>query len=189
MALLPSPVEAHLVTTGLGPVYDGISHVLMSPDDLVPILTMALLAGLNGPRAGRQTLFALTGAWFIGGTAGFWAGQTLVAARTTTASFLVLGGLAAADVRLSPRVVTPLAVVVGLLHGWLNGAGNAEAQREAVGLLGIASVTFVLVALASALVVALREPWMRVAVRVIGSWVAAVGLLILGWSLRGVAAG
>jgi hypothetical protein len=50
-------------------------------------------------------------------------------------------------------------------------------------------LTFVLVALASALVIALREPWVRVAVRVTGSWVAAVGLLILGWSLRGVAAG
>ena len=48
--LWPSPAEAHLVTTGLGPVYDGISHVLMSPDDLVPILAMALLFGLNGPR-------------------------------------------------------------------------------------------------------------------------------------------
>ena len=35
-ALLPRSASAHLVTTGLGPVYDGITHVLMSPDDLVP---------------------------------------------------------------------------------------------------------------------------------------------------------
>jgi hypothetical protein len=33
-------------------------------------------------------------------------------------------------------------------------------------------------------VVALRAPWARVAVRVVGSWIAAVGLLVLGWSLR-----
>ena len=59
------------MTTGLGPVYDGISHVFMSPDDLVPIIALALLAGLNGPAAGRSALFALTGAWLAGGILGF----------------------------------------------------------------------------------------------------------------------
>jgi hypothetical protein len=44
-------------------------------------------------------------------------------------------------------------------------SGGLPSARRAVGLFGIASVTFVLVALASALVIALREPWMRVAVR------------------------
>ena len=49
---LPAPAHAHLVTTGLGPVYDGISHVLLSPDDLLPVVAMALLAGLNGRETG-----------------------------------------------------------------------------------------------------------------------------------------
>jgi len=44
---------------------------------------------------------------------------------------------------------------------------------------------FVLVALAAALVIALRPAWTRIAVRVTGSWIAAMGLLWLGWSLRG----
>jgi hydrogenase/urease accessory protein HupE len=185
--LAPSPAEAHLVTTGLGPVYDGVSHVLMSPDDLVPILAMALLAGLNGPAAGRRTLFALTGAWFVGGLAGYYAGQSLVPGTVTTVSFLLLGVLVAADRRLSPAIVTGLALAVGGLHGWLNGAGIAEAQREPTGLVGIAVVTFVLVALVSAFVVSLRAGWTRIAVRVAGSWVAAIGLLMLGWTIRGTA--
>ena len=75
---------------------------------------------------------------------------------------------------------------VGLLHGWLNGASLAQVQREGVGLAGIASAAFVVVgarrrpwSCPSAL------PWTRIAVRVAGSWVAAIGLLMLGWSLRG----
>ena len=184
-ALLPSPAEAHLVTTGLGPIYDGISHVLMSPDDLVPILAMALLAGLNGSAAGRRTLFALTGAWVLGGIAGFYVGRPLVPTTLTTASFLLIGGLTAADRRLSPTLVTTLAVGIGLLHGWLNGAGIAQSQREALALVGVGSAIFVLVARASAFVISLRAQWMRIAVRVAGSWVAAIGLLMLGWSLRG----
>jgi hydrogenase/urease accessory protein HupE len=184
-ALLPSPAEAHLVTTGLGPVYDGISHVLMSPDDLVPILAMALLAGLNGPSAGRRALFSFTLAWLAGGIAGYLAGHTIIPGATTALSFLLIGGLTAADRRLSPGTVAGLATVIGILHGWLNGAGIAEAQNDPLGLAGIVSVIFVLVAIASAFVVSLRAEWMRIAVRVAGSWVAAIGLLMFGWSLRG----
>jgi len=184
-ALLPTPAEAHLVTTGLGPIYDGISHVLMSPDDLVPILAMALLAGLNGPVAGRQTLFALTGAWVVGGLAGFVAGHAFLPPAVTTASFLLVGALTAADRRLSPAVVSAVAIALGLVHGWLNGAGIAESQREPLALAGVGGAIFVLVALAASLVVSLRAEWMRIVVRVAGSWVAAIGLLMLGWSLRG----
>ena len=31
------PAHAHLVNTGLGPFYDGISHLLLSPEDLIPV--------------------------------------------------------------------------------------------------------------------------------------------------------
>ena len=182
--VLPSSAEAHLVTTGLGPLYDGISHVLLSADDLLPILAMSMLAGLNGPAAGRRTLFGLTGAWLLGGLAGYIFGQALLPGTMTCVSFLVLGGLTAVDRRLSPAVVLGIAVAVGLLHGWLNGTGIAEAQREPLGLAGIGSAIFVVVALASAFVMSLRTGWMRIAVRVAGSWVAAIGLLMLGWSLR-----
>lgn len=184
-ALLPSSAEAHLMTTGLGPVYDGISHVLMTPADLVPILAMSMLAGLNGPAAGRRTLFLLTGAWLAGGLAGYLFGRTVIPTPLTIASFLVLGGLTALGRRLALSVVCWLGTVVGLLHGWLNGAGIAEAEREALGLVGIAVATFVLVAMVSAFVVSLRARWMQMAVRVAGSWVTAIGLLMLGWSLRG----
>ena len=76
-------------------------------------------------------------------------------------------------------------MAVGLLHGWLNGVSLAEVQREGLGLAGIASAAFVIVAMASASVVSLRAPWTRIAARVAGSWVAAIGLLMLGWNLRG----
>lgn len=184
--LQPSSAAAHLMTTGLGPVYDGISHVLMTLSDLVPILTLSMLAGLNGPAAGRRILFLLTGAWLVGGLAGYVSDRTLVPTTWTIASFLVLGGLTALGRRLALSVVSGLGIAVGLLHGWMNGAGIAAAERAALGLVGIVSAIFVLVAIVSAFVVTLRARWMQMAVRVVGSWVAAIGLLMLGWSLRGV---
>jgi len=185
LALFPAPAHAHLVTTGLGPLYDGISHVLLSPDDLLPVVAMALLAGLNGKAAGRRVLFVLPAAWAAGGFAGLVAGTTLLPGAVTAGSFLVLGILTASDRRLSPAVVSGIAGALGLVHGWLNGAGLAAAGREALGLVGIASAVFVLVALAAAFVASLRAPWARIVVRVAGSWIAAIGLLMLGWALRG----
>jgi hydrogenase/urease accessory protein HupE len=78
-----------------------------------------------------------------------------------------------------------VAAAVGLTHGWLNGAGIAGAQREVAGLFGIASATFVIVALMAAFVVSLRLTSLRIAVRVGGGWVVAIGFLMLGWTFRG----
>ena len=47
-----------------------------------------------------------------------------------------------------------------------------------------AAAVFALSAVASALVVAIRFEWGRIAVRVVGSWLAASGLLWLGWAAR-----
>jgi len=185
-ALIPSRVEAHLVTTGLGPVYDGISHVLVSPEDLVPVIAAALLAGLNGAACARRALFVLPAAWLAGGMAGFLIAPLPLPGIATSASFLVLGVLTAADRRMGPAALTALAGVVGVVHGALNGAGIADAQREPLGLAGIAAAIFVLVALIAAFVVSLRSGAARVVIRVIGSWITAIGLLMLGWGLRGV---
>jgi hydrogenase/urease accessory protein HupE len=173
------------MTTGLGPVYDGISHLFLTFDDLLPVVAMALLAGLNGPAAGRRALFILPAAWLAGGVAGFATGVAPLPAGITSLSLLALGILTAADLKLAPAAVTALAAALGMVHGWLNGAAIALAGREATGLFGIAGAIFLLVALVSALVVSLRRPWTRIAVRVAGSWIAAIGLLLLGWSLRG----
>jgi urease accessory protein len=180
----PAEAQAHLVTSGLGPVYDGISHVLLSPDDLIPVLSVGLVAGLNGPQSARRALFMVSGAWLVGGVAGAIAGPLPVPAILTTASFLVLGLLIALDRRLSPGAVSALAVLVGLLHGALNGTGIAAEGRDALGLVGISATVFVLVAISAAHVLSLRAPWSRLVVRVAGSWITATGLLMLGWGLR-----
>jgi hydrogenase/urease accessory protein HupE len=181
--LIPSRADAHLVTTGLGPVYDGIGHLLLTPEDLVPILALALYAGLRGARAGRLALFVLPVAWLAGGFLGLRFGGA-ASAQVPALSFILLGLLVAADAKLPDGAVAALAAALGLVHGFWNGPALAGDGPGALGLLGIAAVAFVMIALASALVVSLKVPAARIAVRVAGSWVAATGLLLLGWALR-----
>jgi len=81
-------------------------------------------------------------------------------------------------------VVSALALAVGALHGWLNGAALAQSGLPARPLWGIGATIFVLVALIAAGVSRLRAPAARIAIRVAGSWIGAIGLLYAGWSLR-----
>lgn len=184
LLLVPAVAHAHLTDTGLGPIYDGIAHLLLSFDDLLPVLALALLAGLNGAAAGRRVLFVLPLAWLSGGIAATVFAIPAPPTGVTALSLLALGALTAASARLSPAMVVVLSVLLGSVHGWLNGAALAVAGREATGLVGISGTIFVVATLASSLVVSLRVPWTRIAVRVAGSWIAATGLLMLGWSLR-----
>lgn len=183
--LAPASAHAHLVNTGLGPIFDGISHLLLSFDDLLPVVAMAMLAGLNGPAAGRRALFTLPATWLVGGAIGYAGGVALLPSGATSLSLLVLGILVAWDRKPSLRAITGLAAIVGLLHGWLNGVAIASAARQAIGLAGVIGAVFVLVALVAAPVAQLKAPGARIAVRVAGSWIAAVGLLYLGWTLSG----
>ncbi len=191
----PARADAHLVSTGLGPVYDGIGHWASSLEDVIPVLVLAILAGLRGAAPSRQAMFVLPLAWLLGGVAGMLVPTSPELSRPVlsgiiAATFLVPGLLALSDLAVPPLAVTSLAAVIGLVHGFLDAGGmRGEGATTGVGILqflGMAVVLFVLMTLLTALVVSLRQPWMRIVARVAGSWIAAAGLLLLGWSLRGV---
>ncbi len=61
---------------------------------------------------------------------------------------------------------------------------GAEAGLGALFVAGVTTAVFVLVTLLGGHVVSLRAAWARVAVRVAGSWITAIGLLMLGWTAR-----
>jgi hydrogenase/urease accessory protein HupE len=183
LALCPLRGQAHLIETGLGPVYDGITHFALTPEDLIPALVLALLAALRGKDHARRAIFALPASWLLGGIAGTLAGAT-VPGSFAWAPLLVLGGLVAADLRLTPGATTAIAVLLGLLLGYANGAAMEQAGPGLRGVLGITGAVFVSTTLAAAFVAAWQAGWMRIAWRVAGSWIAASGLLLLGWSLR-----
>ena len=184
VVMCTKPAEAHLNATGMGPMYDGLAHFLTSPEDLVPVLAFALLAGLRGAAYGRRTMFTLPATWLVGCLLGLTASATNESAGLSSVWFLLLGGLVAADARLSLRVTTALAALLGLVHGYLNGSGMGQSGSAVVAALGLVSAVFVLIALGAGFVVRLQAHWARIAVRVAGSWIAASGLLMLGWALR-----
>jgi hydrogenase/urease accessory protein HupE len=185
LLLLPMLAEAHLVTSGLGPYYDGALHLLMSPGDLLGLIAVALLAGRRGAPAGRLAVIIMSFGWLLGGLVGLQLPNVPDLAAVGIVSFLVMGLLVAVDVRLSPVGIAAIAAAYGVLHGLINGAALAAAGAELSTLLGIVFAVLCIAVLATAAVVPLTVLWARVAVRVAGSWIAAVGMLMIGWTLQG----
>ena len=175
--------HAHLIETGLGPVYDGIAHFALTPEDLIPALALAVLAGLRGRDHARRVIFVLPLAWLLACFLGISAKVSLPDSLSWV-PLLVLGGLVAADFRLPIAATTALAAALGLFLGLSNGYVMAQAGPGVRGGIGIVGAVFVVTTLGAACAVAWQSGWLRIAWRVAGSWIAASGLLLLGWSLR-----
>ena len=78
-----------------------------------------------------------------------------------------------------------LSLIVGVTHGAANGAAAVAAgvSRELF-VAGLLTAGVILATLIPALVLSLRAAWSGVAVRVAGSWIGAVGLLLCSIALR-----
>ena len=183
MTAYAQQAHAHLIETGLGPVYDGIAHFALTPEDLMPALALAVLAGLRSRDHARRAIFVLPLAWLLAGFLGASAKVSLPDSLSWV-PLLVLGGLVAADFRLPAAATTALAVALGLFLGLANGYAMAQAGPGVRGVVGIVGAVFVVTTLGAACAVAWQSGWLRIAWRVAGSWIAASGLLLLGWSLR-----
>jgi hydrogenase/urease accessory protein HupE len=184
-ALVPATADAHLTSTGLGPAYDGLLHFFTSPEDLAAVIALALFAGLRGADHARRVLFVLPCAWLLGSVTGL-ANEISASGAFVPALFLLgIGALVAADVKLPLGATTAAAGVLGIVLGYANGTGMALSLPVLLALIGLAAAVFVTVALVAAVVVRFAQAWRRIGVRIAGSWIAASGLLLFGWAVRG----
>jgi urease accessory protein len=181
----PTSADAHLVNTGFGSFYDGVVHLALTVEDLLMVLGLALYAGMCGATTARSLVWGLPLAWLGGGLLGMALPSWGEFPFTSVISFMVVGGLVAADLQLPRMAVLALGSVAGLLHGYANGTTMAQRYHGGLALMGTVTEVFIAMALVSALVISRRTEWERIVVRVGGSWIAAIGMLMLGWMARG----
>lgn len=182
LAVCPLTAQAHLVSTGIGPVYDGIMHFAMTVEDVIPVLALALLAGLRGKDHARIVLIVMPLAWLAAGSAAVLVGPSAIL-QLGWLPFILLGGLIAADVSVPRGVIAVLAILLGAALGYANGVAMGGAGPGLRGMFGVTIAVLVVTTVAAAAVVSFQSGWLRIAWRVIGSWIAASGLLLLGWSM------
>jgi urease accessory protein len=181
LLLLSGIADAHLVSTGAGPFYDGTAHFFLTFEEILPVIALSLFAGLRGPRYGRWMIAVLPLCWIVGGILGI-SKSVPLPAFITGFVLLITGALLAIDWKLSLKIVIGITALFSLLLGFLNGIGMPDGSI--LEIIGSSTAALIVAVLCAALAVALNHGWTRIALRVAGSWVTALGLLVLGWSLK-----
>ena len=183
LSLEASEAQAHLVTTGIGPFYDGIVHFVLTPEDLLPVAALAVLAALRGPAHGRLMLFTVPTVWFGAGIASWIVGGKTGEMLPAAAS-LAVGLLVAIDAPMPIWCSIGVAALVAATLGYADGSGLPVDGGGALVLLGIIAAVFAAFAFVAGFALSLQSRIARIAMRISGSWIAASGLLLLGWLLR-----
>ena len=180
--------EAHLVSTRFGELYSGMLHPLTTLQHLVPWLAVGLLGGLQRPDTGRWALLAFPLSVLVGIVLAALAPGFGVAEDLNVLSFVVLGGLIALAFRLGPLPLLSVISLFGISHGYSN-AAELSGFPWVLYAIGVAFSAYALVALSAggAQALASGPRWGTIAVRAIGSWIAAAGVMYLTylWLLIG----
>ncbi len=177
--LFPQTAHAHLVSARFGDFYAGMWHPLSALEHLLPMLALSLLAAQQGVSIARRVVFDFCAALLAGTTlASIWPAFQAVT-WPNLASFVVLGILVASAARPAPKVMRAMSIGFGLTHGYANGLAVAPSTLTHLFVPGVAMAGVVLLTLVSAVAVSARLEWQKIGMRVAGSWIAAIGLLML----------
>ena len=183
----PASADAHLINTTLGDFYGGVLHPLSGPQDVVPWFALAILASIQDTRNARWLLFVFPIA-LVGGALLSVVAPALPISPAWSLAVIVVTGLAVtAAAKLPIPVFVGICTLIALLHGYHNGQAMTQDTDRLLFISGVATVGYVFVALITALAIWFRQSggeWRLIALRASGSWVAAVGVIMIGLQLR-----
>ena len=183
--LHPAPALAH-GSLAIGDFYSGMLHPFLHFETLLPVLAMALWSGqLGSPHSWRLPL-AFLGAVMAGTVAGILEVDLALAPTSLKLSMLVLGLLVAARGKLPASLALALAFLFGLFDGQ-TGAYDPQTPigRPLLFIAGVGSSVGLMLFHVVTRVVRYRAFWVQTGVRVMGSWIAATGLLVLALEWTG----
>jgi urease accessory protein len=176
-----TPALAHTPIMGIGGVFGGIIHALLIPEHGLTLLALGLVLGRRQQETRRSGLLVFAAALTCGLVAAALTGEETLAGDILLLVAGTLGLLIAAD-WAPPRLALALAALAGVtfaLDSKPDGISTAESARMLIGS-GLGAV--IALAVVAEVSVFFRGYALFIAARVAGSWIAAIGIMVL--SLR-----
>jgi len=174
--------EAHIVAARLGDFYMGVVHPLTDLQDVVLWTATGVLAGTLGAAKGRWLIAVFP----LGLLVGLSLGQVFSTTSTQlsdAAMMLAIGLLLAAAAQVPTFMLCAIAFAVAVIRSAANGADLGPETDRLLFAAGLACVGYGAITLAMALTAVFTNSdgvasWRTIAVRALGGWIAAIGLMM-----------
>ena len=186
IAGMPTAAHAHLVDTRLGDFYGGALHPLTDFEQILPWIALAALAAFQGPQRARWMIVVFPLALLAGGAAALVLPSPPFAPILGISLVAITGLALAAAASLPLPVLLAITAVMGLLHGYQNGEAMVASTDQLLFLSGVTAIGYAVLTLVTGTAIAFLRGaggWRPIALRASGSWVAAVGIMVLGLQL------
>jgi hydrogenase/urease accessory protein HupE len=183
----PCAALTHSLSKRFGDFYGGLLHPLTSLELGLAFVVFALLAGQQGTQHARFALAWFMGTLTTGAIVALWLPSYAEELRLPSIAFTALFGVMVA---IAPRLPAAILLLIGVIAGLLSGLSNGLAMTAETAahmfVPGIAASGLLVVIPIAAFVTTLHRQWQLTSVRILGSWIAASGLLVMAFQLRGV---
>lgn len=182
--------DAHIIASRLGDFYAGAFHPLTDLRDLILWTTMGVLTGSLGAAKGRWLVLVFPIGLLAGLVLGRISGLVSAGPAVDAGMILLLGLLLAAAARLPTALLCVIAFGLAMMRGAANGSDLAPETDRVLFAAGLASAGYAAITLIMALTLTFTRPdagalmpWRGIAVRAFGGWIAAIGLMMVGFAL------
>jgi urease accessory protein len=170
--------RAHSPVPGIGDFYSGMLHPFLVPAQLLALVALGLMVGQYAPRSARYALPAfvlvLLAALFF----------PLPVLPELNLPYIALACGIFAVLALDSGAIGPavFAALTAMVIGGNVRADFAFFEPSWLAFSGTALSIVLILILCSGLAAVLRKPWKGIAVRVLGSWISAVSLMLIALS-------
>ena len=184
--LPPRPAGAHTAVPGMGEFASGFLHPLLTPPHVLALMAFGLLLGQREPlrlKAPAAVFAGFAAAGLLLSLAGVAAGvypPVLIALGLCAGGFVVLAR------PWPPWLLMAVGAAVALAVGLDSGADVGTPAAAAAKILFATWVSLLLFVVNAAFYVSLlpKVQWVQTGIRVAGSWIVAIALLMLAFALR-----
>jgi hydrogenase/urease accessory protein HupE len=181
--------EAHIVAARLGDFYMGAVHPLTDLQDVVLWTATGVLAGTLGGAKARWLIPVFPLGLLVGLSLGNVFGVASAQLADAT-MMLAIGMLLAAAARVPTLLLCAIAFAVAVMRGAANGADLGPETDRLLFAAGLTGVGYGAITLTMALTAVFKRTnsdsatsWRAIAVRALGGWIAAIGLMMASLTL------
>jgi urease accessory protein len=165
---------------GVGDFYAGMLHPVTTIETILPLIGLSLLAGQQNRKTAVKILIAFPAAILFGACLSLLKSVPPPIGIADLVITVVIGLLIAAARPLPSALPISIGVLLGVAIGWANATEMTSEVSAARFIAGLTVAGLLMTTYGIGLVRRFTVEWSQIAVRVVGSWLAGIGILVLG---------